>query len=47
MPKDLIINIYSGYAEQLDFTKEPATASTQPAVDNVPQEAEASAEGTV
>ena len=47
MPKDLIVNIYSGYAEQLDFTKEPETASTQPAVDNVPQEAEASAEGTV
>ncbi len=47
MPKDLIVNIYSGYAEQLNFTKEPATASTQPAVDNVPQEAEASAEGTV
>ena len=47
MPKRFNLNIYSGYAEQLDFTKEPATASTQPAVDNVPQEAEASAEGTV
>ena len=45
MPKDLILNIYSGYREQLDFVKEPATASTQPAVDDVPQDAEVSAEG--
>ena len=45
MPKDLILNIYSGYKEQLDFIKEPATASTQPAVDDVPQDAEVSAEG--
>tara|TARA_B100000676_G_C17959003_1_gene776439 strand:+ start:256 stop:774 length:519 start_codon:yes stop_codon:yes gene_type:complete len=45
MPKDLILNIYSGYREQLDFVKEPATASTQPAVDDVPQEAEQQAEG--
>ena len=45
MPKDLILNIYSGYREQLDFVKEPATASTQPAVDDVPQEAEQAAEG--
>ena len=45
MPKDLILNIYSGYKEQLDFVKEPATASTQPAVDDVPQDAEVSAEG--
>ncbi len=45
MPKDLILNIYSGYKEQLDFVKEPATASTQPAVDDVPQDAEVNAEG--
>ena len=45
MPKDLILNIYSGYREQLDFVKEPATASTQPAVEDVPQEAEQAAEG--
>jgi hypothetical protein len=45
MPKDLILNIYSGYREQLDFVKEPATASTQPAVDDVPQEAEQAAQG--
>ena len=45
MPKDLILNIYSGYKEQLDFIKEPATTSTQPAVDDVPQDAEVSAEG--
>ena len=45
MPKDLILNIYSGYKEQLDFVKEPATASTQPAVDVVPQDAEVNAEG--
>ena len=45
IPKDLILNIYSGYKEQLDFIKEPATASTQPAVDDVPQDAEVSAEG--
>ena len=45
MPKDLILNIYSGYKEQLDFIKEPATASSQPAVDDVPQDAEVSAEG--
>ena len=45
MPKDLILIIYSGYKEQLDFIKEPATASTQPAVDDVPQDAEVSAEG--
>ena len=45
MPKDLILNIYSRYKEQLDFIKEPATASTQPAVDDVPQDAEVSAEG--
>ena len=45
MPKDLILNIYSGYREQLDFVKEPATASTQPAVDDVPQDAEVNAEG--
>jgi len=45
MPKDLILNIYSGYKEQTDFVKEPAVASTQPAVDDVPQDAEVSAEG--
>ena len=45
MPKDLILNIYSGYKEQLDFVKEPATASTQPAVDDVTQDAEVNAEG--
>jgi hypothetical protein len=43
MPKELILNIYSGYKEQLDFTKEPAVASTQPAVDDVAQEGETAA----
>ena len=45
MPKDLILNIYSGYKEQTDFVSEPATGTTQPAVDDVPQDAEVSAEG--
>jgi len=43
MPKELILNIYSGYKDQLDFTKEPAVASTQPAVDDVAQEGETAA----
>ena len=38
-------NIYSGYAEQLDFKERNCKYTT--AVDNVSQEAEASAEGTV
>ena len=43
MPKELILNIYSGYKEQLDFTSEPAVATTQPAVDDVAQEGETAA----
>jgi hypothetical protein len=45
MPKDLILNIYSGYREQLEFLREPAVASTEPAVDDVPQDSEVAAEG--
>jgi hypothetical protein len=43
MPKELILNIYSGYAEQLDYVKEPAVATTQPAIDDIAQEGETAA----
>ena len=39
MPKELIINIYSGYREQLDITTEPAT-DVAPAVDQEMQPAD-------
>jgi hypothetical protein len=39
----LIKQVANGYKEQLDFTKEPAVASTQPAVDDVAQEGETAA----
>mgnify|MGYP000852051129 CR=1 FL=1 len=46
MPKELILNIYSGYAEQLDYLKEPAVAETNPGGDAAaPQEADVAAEG--
>ena len=45
MPKDLILNIYSGYKEQLDFVAEPAEmgAETAPVAPEVPQPADAEA----
>ena len=39
MPKELIINIYSGYREQLDMVSEPAT-DVAPAVDQEMQPAD-------
>ena len=40
MPKDLILNIYSGYREQLDFVAEPAEMGAETAIDAVPQAGE-------
>lgn len=45
MPKELILNIYSGYAEQMNYLKEPAVAETPPTGDAAPQEAEVNAGG--
>ena len=43
MPKDLILNIYSGYREQLDIVSEPAEMGPETAVDQVPQAGEEAA----
>ena len=40
MPKDLILNIYCGYREQLDFFAEPAEMGAESAIDAVPQAGE-------
>ena len=43
MPKELILNIYSGYKEQLDIVTEPAEMGVETAVDQVPQAGEEAA----
>jgi len=44
MPKELILNIYSGYKEQLDFVAEPAEMGVETAVDQaMPQPGEEAA----
>ena len=43
MPKDLILNIYRGYWEQLDIVSEPAEMGPETAVDQVPQAGEEAA----
>ena len=43
MPKDLILNIYSGYKEQLDSYAEPADMGVETAVDQVAQPGEEAA----
>jgi len=43
MPKELILNIYSGYREQLDIVAEPAEMGAESAVDQVPQAGEEAA----